>query len=126
MRVRLGINNDYLSRMPRSSQARLSREGYVGVASIQIVTGAAGADQTPVAQGEEIRFIAQKGMADMLDEVRQQMTPAFQELRRAAAEMGDPRSDFRRSVTRAARGDRGAARGEPRAAPAAAPPPSAR
>lgn len=99
VRVRLGINNDYLSRMPRSSQARLSREGYVGVASIQIVTGAAGADQTPVAQGEEIRFIAQKGMADMLDEVRQQLTPAFQELRRAAAEMGDPRSDFRRSVT---------------------------
>ena len=99
VRVRLGINSDYISRMPRSSQARLSREGYVGVASIQILTGAAGADPTPVSQGEEIRFIAQKGMADMLDEVRQQMTPAFQELRRAAAEMGDPSSDFRRSVT---------------------------
>ena len=28
-----------------------------------------------------------------------QMTPAFQELRRAAAEMGDPSSDFRKSVT---------------------------
>ena len=99
VRVRLGINSDYLSRLPRSSQARLSREGYVGVASIQIVTGAPGTDQTPVAQGEEIRFIAQKGMADMLDEVRQQMTPAFQELRRAAAEMGDPASDFRKSMT---------------------------
>ena len=97
VRVRLGINSDYISRMPRSSQARLSREGYVGVASIQIIT--TGADRTPVAEGEEIRFIAQKGMADMLDEVRQQLTPAFQELRRAAAEMGDPSSDFRRSVT---------------------------
>ena len=91
VRVRLGINSDYIPRMPRSSQARLTREGYVGVASIQILTGAAGADRTPVAEGEEIRFIAQKGMADMLDEVRQQMTPAFQELRRAAAEMADPR-----------------------------------
>ena len=97
VRVRLGINNDYIPRLPRSSQARITREGYVGVASIQIVT--AGPDRTPVAEGEEIRFIAQKGMADMLDEVRAQMTPAFQELRRAATEMGDPSSDFRKSVT---------------------------
>ena len=97
VRVRLGINNDYIPRLPRSSQARITREGYVGVASIQIVT--TGADRTPVAEGEEIRFIAQKGMADMLDEVRAQMTPAFQELRRAATEMSDPGSDFRKSVT---------------------------
>lgn len=97
VRVRLGINNDYLPRLPRSAQARLTREGYVGVASIQIITP--GLDRTPVAEGEEIRFIAQKGMADMLDEVRAQMTPAFQELRRAATEMSDPGSDFRKSVT---------------------------
>jgi ABC-type transporter Mla subunit MlaD len=96
VRVRLGINNDYIPRLPRSAQARLSREGYVGAASIQILT--TGADRAPVAEGEEIRFIAQKGMADMLDEVRAQLTPAFQELRRAAAEMSDPSSDFRRSV----------------------------
>jgi ABC-type transporter Mla subunit MlaD len=38
-------------------------------------------------------------MADMLDEVRQQLTPAFQELRKAAAEMANPRSDFRRSMS---------------------------
>jgi len=97
VRVRLGINNDYIPRLPRSSQARLAREGYVGVASIQIIT--TGADRTPVAEGEEIRFVAQKGMADMLDEVRAQLTPAFQELRRAAGEMADPSSDFRKSLT---------------------------
>src|SRR6185503_10015903 len=97
VRVRLGINSDYISRLPRSAQARLTREGYVGVASIQIIT--TGLDRTPVAEGEEIRFIAQKGMADMLDEVRAQLTPAFQELRRAAGMMSDPSSDFRRSVT---------------------------
>ena len=97
VRVRLGVNNDYVPRLPRSAQARITREGYVGVASIQILT--AGADRTPVAEGEEIRFIAQKGMADMLDEVRAQLTPAFQEMRRAAAEMADPQSDFRRSIT---------------------------
>jgi ABC-type transporter Mla subunit MlaD len=98
VRVRLGIASDYIPRLPRGSQARVTREGYVGAASIQIVTATAGADRTPVAEGEEIRFLAQKGLTDMLDEVRQQMTPAFQELRRAASEMADPNGDFRRSV----------------------------
>jgi phospholipid/cholesterol/gamma-HCH transport system substrate-binding protein len=99
VRVRMGIHSEYISRLPRGSQARLAREGYVGAASIQILPGTALTDRTPVAEGDEIRFIAQKGIADMLDEVRQQLTPAFAELRRAAAEMSDPASDFRRSVS---------------------------
>jgi ABC-type transporter Mla subunit MlaD len=99
VRVRLGINSHYIPQLPRGAQARLTREGYVGAASIQILPGTTATDRTPVAEGDEIRFIAQKGMADMLDEVRQQMTPAFQELRRAATEMSDPNSDFRRSVS---------------------------
>jgi ABC-type transporter Mla subunit MlaD len=99
VRVQLGIKNDYIQRLPRGSQARLAREGYFGAASIHILPGSAGADRTPVAQGDEIRFVAQKGIADMLDEVRQQATPALQELRRVAAEMANPDSDFRKSVT---------------------------
>jgi len=99
VRVRMAINSAHIPRLPRGAQARLTREGYVGAASIQIFPGTAATDRTPVAEGDEIRFVAQKGMADMLDEVRQQMTPAFQELRRAAAEMADPNSDFRRSVS---------------------------
>ena len=99
VRVRLAINASYIARLPRGAQARLSREGYVGAAAIQILPGTAATDRTPVAEGDEIRFVAQKGLTDMLDEVRQQMTPALQELRRAASEMADPSSDFRRSVS---------------------------
>jgi ABC-type transporter Mla subunit MlaD len=99
VRVHLGINSNYIARLPRGAQARLVREGYVGAASIQILPGTAATDRTPVADGDEIRFVAQKGMTEMLDEVRQQMTPALQELRRAAAEMADPDGDFRRSVS---------------------------
>ena len=98
VRVRLGINSDYIPKLPRNSLARLAREGYVGASSIQILTGSASGDRSPIRDGEEIRFAAQKGLNDMLDEVRAQMTPAFQELRRVAEELGDPDSDFRRSV----------------------------
>lgn len=99
VRVRLAINSSYIARLPRGAQARLAREGYVGAAAIQILPGTAATDRTPVVEGDEIRFVAQKGLTDMLDEVRQQMTPALQELRRAASEMADPSSDFRRSVS---------------------------
>ena len=99
VRVRLAINANYIARLPRGAQARLTREGYVGAAAIQILPGTSATDRTPVAEGDEIRFVAQKGLTDMLDEVRQQMTPALQELRRAASEMSDPSGDFRRSVS---------------------------
>src|SRR5918996_2305910 len=92
VRVRLGINSDYIPRLPRGAHARLTREGYVGAASIQILPGTTATDRTPVAEGDEIRFVAQKGIADMLDEVRAQMPPAFQELRRAASELANPDS----------------------------------
>ena len=92
VRVRLAINANYIPRLPRGAQARLTREGYVGAAAIQILPGTSATDRTPVAEGDEIRFVAQKGLTDMLDEVRQQMTPALQELRRAASEMADPSS----------------------------------
>src|SRR5918999_803938 len=96
VRVRLSISSEHIAQLPRGAQARLTREGYFGAASIHILPGTAATDRTPVAEGDEIRFIAQKGMAEMLDEVRAQMTPAFQELRKAASEMANPDRDFRR------------------------------
>jgi phospholipid/cholesterol/gamma-HCH transport system substrate-binding protein len=99
VRVRLGINSDYIPRLPQGSQARLAREGVVGAASIQIVTAGALPSRVPVAEGEEIKYIPHRTMNEMMDEVRAQMTPAFQELRKAAAELTNPESDFRKSVS---------------------------
>lgn len=98
VRVRLGINTDYLPLLPSGSQARLVREGVVGAASIQIVSNPAALDRTPVAEGGVLKFIPHRSMNEMVDELRQQMAPAFQELRKAAAEMSDPQGDFRRSL----------------------------
>ncbi len=98
VKVQLGINSDYLPHLPRGSQARLVREGVVGAASIQLITGPAGMNRVPVSEDEEIKYIPHRTMTEMVDEVRQQMTPAFEELRKAAAELGNPDGDFRRSV----------------------------
>ena len=98
VRVRLGINNDYLARLPVGSQARIVREGVVGAASIQIVTGAVGPNRVPVVEGDEIKFQAPRGMMEIADEIRTVLAPAAEELRKAAAQVADPQSDFRRSV----------------------------
>lgn len=98
VKVQLGINSDYLPYVPRGSQARLVREGVVGAASIQIVTAPAGINRVSVDEDEEIKFIPHRTVTEMVDEVRQQMTPAFEELRKAAAELANPNGDFRRSV----------------------------
>jgi len=98
VKVQLGVNSDYLPHVPRGSQARLVREGVVGTASIQIVTGPAGMNRVPVDEDEEIKYIPHRTVTEMVDEVRQQMTPAFEELRKAAAELANPEGDFRRSV----------------------------
>jgi phospholipid/cholesterol/gamma-HCH transport system substrate-binding protein len=99
VRVRLGINSDYIPRLPQGSQARLAREGVVGAASIQIVTTTALPSRVAVSEGEDIKFIPHRTMNEMLDEVRAQMTPAFQELRKAAAELTNPESEFRKSAS---------------------------
>jgi phospholipid/cholesterol/gamma-HCH transport system substrate-binding protein len=99
VRVRLGINRDYIPRVPQGSQARLAREGVVGAASIQIVTAGALPSRVPVSEGEDIKYIPHRTMNEMMDEVRAQMTPAFQELRKAAAELTNPDSDFRKSAS---------------------------
>ncbi len=99
VRVQLGINSDYIPRLPRGSVARLAREGVVGAASIQIVTGAAGAERVPVSEGEDIKFIPTKGMTEIADELRQAVAPVMEEVRRAAAEVTNPGSDFRKAVS---------------------------
>jgi phospholipid/cholesterol/gamma-HCH transport system substrate-binding protein len=99
VRVRLGINSDYIPRLPQGSQARLAREGVVGAASIQIVTTGALASRVPVNEGEDLKFIPHRTINEMMDEVRAQVTPAFQELRKAAAELTNPDSEFRKSAS---------------------------
>jgi ABC-type transporter Mla subunit MlaD len=103
VKVELSIVSDYLAHVPKGSHARLLREGYIGAVNIQIVPKADPPSGTgPVAAGEVIDFQPNRGVAELIDELKAQVTPVLAQLHLAIEAVNRPESDFRKSA-RAAR-----------------------
>lgn len=99
VKVELSIISDYTPRVPKSARARLLREGYVGAATIQLVPGGEpGLAQQPVVDGDEIEYVPTRGVAELIDDFKTQLTPVINELRRMVVELNQPGSDFRKSM----------------------------
>lgn len=99
VKVRLSINSEYIPRLPKGSHARLVREGYVGAATIQIIPSREpGRAAEPIADGDEIEYIPARGVAELIDEFKTQLTPVINDIRRMIAELNHPNGDFRKSV----------------------------
>jgi ABC-type transporter Mla subunit MlaD len=99
VKVQLSINSEYIQRLSKGSYARLVREGYVGAATIQIVpSGEPGSASQPLADGDEIEYIPVRGMAELVDDFKNQLTPMINDMRRMIAELNRPDGDFRKSV----------------------------
>ena len=102
VKVELSIVSDYLAHVPKGSRARLLREGYIGAANIQIVPSsdpnrAAGR----IVAGEVIEFVPSRGVAELIDEFKTQVTPILAQLHRAIEAINHPESDFRKTATAA-------------------------
>ncbi len=103
VKVELSIVSDYLAHVPKGSHARLLREGYIGAASIQIVPGSdALLGAGPVVAGEVIEYLPNRGVTELIDEFKTQLTPVLAQLHRAIEAVNRPDSDFRKTA-RAAR-----------------------
>ena len=102
VKVELSIVNEYIPRIPKGSQAKLARESYVGGANLQIIpsTDPNRAAQ-PVVAGDEIEFVPGRTIADIIDEIKNQVTPLIGDLRGMLADINRPDSDYRRSVAAA-------------------------
>ncbi len=100
--VELSIVSDYLAHVPKGSRARLLREGYIGAANIQIVPSADPKRATePVAAGEVIEFLPNRGVAELIDEMKNQVAPILAQLHRVIEDINHPESDFRKSASAA-------------------------
>lgn len=99
VRVELSIVSEYVGRVPKNSTARLTREGYIGAGNIQIVPGGdpAGASE-PVREGDVIGFVPNRGVAELVEDIKVQLTPMVNEMRRMFADMNAPGSDLRKSL----------------------------
>jgi ABC-type transporter Mla subunit MlaD len=98
VKVQLSINSEYIPRLPKGSHARLVREGYVGAATIQIVPSREPGRAESLADGDEIEYIPARGVAELVDDFKNQLTPVINDMRRMIAELNNPNGDFRKSV----------------------------
>lgn len=99
VKVELSLISDYTPRIPKTSRARLVREGYVGAATIQLVPGGEpGQALQPVANGDEIEYVPARGVAELVDEFKTELTPVINDLRRVLVDLNQPNSEFRKAM----------------------------
>jgi ABC-type transporter Mla subunit MlaD len=99
VQVELSIVSEYVPRLSKGSHARLTREGYIGAASLLLVPGSdPKGSREPLAEGDVIGYVANRGVTELVDDIKNQLAPVVGELRRMIAELNRPDGDFRKSL----------------------------
>jgi phospholipid/cholesterol/gamma-HCH transport system substrate-binding protein len=89
--VQLSIVSDHLWRIPKGSQARFSREAsVVGASSIEITPAKSG---PPLAEGDRLAFERGRSIQEIIDEIRRQTVPAFNEMKQVLAQINRSSED---------------------------------
>lgn len=89
--VQLSILSDHLWRMPKGSQAKFAREAsVVGASSIEIIPAKSG---PPLAEGDVIAFERSRSLAEVIEEIRRQTVPAFNELKQVLSHLNRSSED---------------------------------
>ena len=89
--VQLSIVTDHLWRIPLGSRARFSREAtVVGASSIEILPARAG---PPLGEGDHLVFERTRTVSEMLDEIRRQTVPAFNEMKEVLSKLNRSSDD---------------------------------
>lgn len=99
VQVELSIVSEYVPRLTKGTNARLTREGYIGAASLLLLPGGDAKDsRAPLAAGDVIGYLPNRGVAELVDDIKNQLAPVVGELRGMMAELNRPEGDFRRSL----------------------------
>jgi phospholipid/cholesterol/gamma-HCH transport system substrate-binding protein len=99
VQVELSIVSEYVPRLTKGTNARLTREGYIGAASLLLVPGGDAKEaRAPLAEGDIIGYLPNRGVAELVDDIKNQLSPVVAELRRMIAELNRPEGDFRKSL----------------------------
>ena len=99
VQVELSIISEYVPRLSKGSNARLTREGYIGAASLLLVPGSdPKGSREPLAEGDVIGYVPNRGVAELVDDIKNQLAPVVAELRRMIVELNRPDGDLRKSL----------------------------
>lgn len=99
VQVELSIVSEHVPRLTKGTNARLTREGYIGAASLLLQPGSdPNSVREPLAEGDVIGYLPNRGVAELVDDIKNQLAPVVGELRRMMAELNRPEGDFRKSL----------------------------
>ncbi len=89
--VQLSIATEHLWRIPKGSQAKFAREAsVVGASSIEIMPAKSGA---ALAEGDRIDFERSRTISEIMDEIRRQTVPAFNEMKQVLSQLNRSSED---------------------------------
>jgi len=92
----LSIRTDHMQWVRRDSKARLVKEGLIGASIIDITPGSV---QAPVLQKNElIAFGRESGLGDVVTQLRDEIVPILQDVKRLTHALQDPDGDFRQAL----------------------------
>ena len=98
VQVTLSIRGDNMKWVRKDSSARLLKEGLIGAAIIDITPGSAPA---PVlAKNELIAFSRETGLGEVVGQLRDEIVPILQDVKRITHNFQDPSGDFRQILHR--------------------------
>lgn len=98
VQVTLSIRTDHMKWLRQDSKARLIKEGFIGAAIIDISPGSAPA---PALQKNElIGFTRDAGLGDVVGQLRDEIVPILQDVKRITHLFQDPDGDFRQILHR--------------------------
>lgn len=95
VKVELSINSKYMRWIKSDSKARLLKEGLIGESIIEITPGSK--DAKEVKENEVIVFEREKGISEMVEELKDEIKPALTDIREIIHYLNDPQGDVKQS-----------------------------
>lgn len=92
----LRIRDDHMKWVRKDSKARLIKEGFIGAAVIDVTPG--GAQAPELAKDERIAFTRDAGLGDVVAQLRDEVVPILQDVKRLTHALQDPDGDFRQAL----------------------------
>ena len=96
--VHLSIQTDHLGRIPKGTLAKFSREaGVIGASVIDLIPPKGGGQ--PLEAGDRLAFEGSRTINEIIDDLRKQLVPAFNELKGVLADMAKSKDDVTGSLS---------------------------
>jgi len=92
VRVELGVYDEYMRYIPKTTVARLVQEGLIGQGVIELLPRRY--DARPVASGEVLEFERTRNVGEIAEHLEQQLLPVLESTRKLGAGLADPDGDF--------------------------------